>query len=272
MRLAWITDPHFNDVPEERWEPWIDEVSEHGVDGIVISGDISEGDDVVPQLDRIARSLAVPISFVLGNHDFYRNSIAATRQQVIAASRESDQLQYLTDASPMKVARQTYLVGEDGWCDATIGDYENSTIRLKDFEQIEDFRDGDQAEWKQQLQELGAESAARLRQKLSDLPPKAKAVLVVTHVPPFRDACWYEGRTTDDNWAPFFVCGQVGRVLREVSLSRPACQFRVLCGHTHHRGVAKLTPNLIVHTGGSAHGEPGIEGLVSIGAGKIEIS
>ena len=88
MRLAWITDPHLNHVAEECWQRWIDEVTGHGVDGIVITGDISEGDDVVPQLQRLARSLPTPIYFVLGNHDFYQSSIANTRQQVIEAARE----------------------------------------------------------------------------------------------------------------------------------------------------------------------------------------
>jgi Icc protein len=271
VRLAWITDPHLNHVPSERWQRWVDEVTAHGVDGIVITGDISEGDDVVPQLQRLARSLPMPIYFVLGNHDFYQSSIAATRQHVIAASREDRSLHYLTDTPPMQLAERAYLVGEDGWCDATEGDYEGSTIRLNDFSLIDDFRSGEESRWKQQLHDLGAESAERLGRKLEGLPGDARQVLVITHVPPYRDACWYEGKTTDDNWAPFFVCGQVGRALREASQSRPQCQFRVLCGHTHHRGIANMAPNLIVHTGAAQYGQPAIEGLVSIEREAMEI-
>lgn len=271
MRLAWITDPHLNHVSGERWQQWIDQIAAHGVDGIVITGDISEGDDVVPQLQRVAQSLSPPIYFVLGNHDFYQSSIAATRQRVIAASREHSSLHYLTDAAPIQLAEGAYLIGEDGWCDATEGDYEGSTIRLNDFALIDDFRDGDASRWKGQLQGLGAESAERLSAKLAELPSDAHQALILTHVPPYRDACWYQGKTTDDNWAPFFVCGQLGRALRAASQARPQCHFRVLCGHTHHRGVAQIAANLTVHTGAAEYGQPGIEGMVTIDSSTIEV-
>ena len=50
------------------------------------------------------------------------------------------------------------------------------------------------------------------------LPDDTRSVIVLTHVPPFREACWYQGHTTDDHWAPFFVCGEVG----QACLLRPA--------------------------------------------------
>jgi Icc protein len=271
VRLVWTTDPHLNHVPVQQWERWVTLIASHGADGILISGDISEGDDVVFQLHRIAQSLDVPIYFVLGNHDFYQSSIGATRQSVIHAGRENPQLHYLTDSSAIELADGTYLVGEDGWGDAIEGNYEGSPIRLNDFPLIEDFSSTDPTLWKQQLHDLGAESAERLSAKLNDLPTDARNVLVITHVPPYRDACWYQGKTTDDDWAPFFVCGQVGRALRRASESRPQCQFKVLCGHTHHAGVANIAPNLVVHTGAADYGNPDVEGLVTIAGDAILI-
>ncbi len=153
-----------------------------------------------------------------------------------------------------------------------MGDYERSTIRLNDFALIEDFQHGDPAAWKQQLRDLGNISAERLAAKLKALPRDTQHVLVVTHVPPFREACWYQGYTTDDNWAPFFVCGQVGRQLRHASDTRPECHFTVLCGHTHHAGVANITPNLVVHTGAAEYGRPDIEGLISVAVDGIHIA
>jgi predicted phosphohydrolase len=262
--VVWTTDPHLNHVRETPRERWISEIASHGADGIVISGDISEGDDVVFQLQRIAQSSSVPVYFVLGNHDFYGRSISETRQDVIRASRDSRLLHYLTDLSPIGLAENVFLVGEDGWGDATEGDYEGSTIRLNDFPLIDDFRRARPEGWKQQLQLLGAQSAERLRVKLDALPEDARAVLVITHVPPFRDACWYQGKTTDDNWAPFFVCGQIGRVLQRAGQSRPACQFTVLCGHAHNAGTAQMAANLVVHTGAAQYGYPAINGLVHV--------
>ena len=162
-----------------------------------------------------------------------------------------------TDLSALAVSAGTYLVGEDGWADGTVGNYEESTIHLNDFERIGDFKACGQFAWKQKLNDLGRESAKRLRAKLDQLPADTHQVLVLTHAPPFREACWYEGKTTDDNWAPFFVAGQVGNVLLEFSSLRPDLQSdRTVRSHTHHAGIAEMAANLQVHTGAAIPGHP----------------
>ena len=274
MRLAWTTDIHLNHVPSLIRERFLGLVAAQDCDGIVISGDIAESADVVRHLQVLADTVTVPVFFVLGNHDFYGSSIGATVQKVIRACRENDRLRYLTDmpAVPLDTfGRQdrTYLVGEDGWGDATEGDFEQSYVRLNDFVQIRDFCESEPTTWKQTLEHLGARSADRLAAKLRAIPEDAQQILVVTHVPPFREACWYEGRTTDDHWAPFFVCGQVGRVLRDISQSRPQCNYSVLCGHTHHSGIARLEPNLTVFTGSACYGKPEIVTILNVTASDI---
>jgi len=272
VRLVWITDPHLNHVSDSNREAWFQQIASHGHDGVVISGDISEGDGVVLHLNSIADRLSVPIYFVLGNHDFYNRAIGQTRQSVVYACREQSQLVYLTECPPIDLGNDQYLVGEDGWGDATVGDYENSIVRLNDFRLIEDFASADASGWKQQLQELGQESAARLKSKLDQVPETAREVLVVTHVPPFRESCWYEGRTTDDHWAPFFVCGQIGSVLIQAAKNAPKCRFTVLCGHTHHPGYATIAPNLVVYSGAAEYGKPGIEGMIDLRGDRMDVS
>ena len=274
MRLAWTTDIHLNHVPASLRERWLGLVARQNCDGIVISGDIGESIDVVRYLRLVADAVSVPVYFVLGNHDFYGGSIGVTVQEVVRACREDDRLRYLTDLSAVPLSssglrESAYLVGEDGWGDATEGNFERSHVRLNDFVQIRDFCQTRRETWKQRLEDLGAASAERLAAKLLAIPIDAKQVLVVTHVPPFCEACWYEGRITDDHWAPFFVCGQVGRVLRDISRSRPTCNYSVLCGHTHHGGVADIEPNLTVYTGSACYGKPDIEAIVNISAGAV---
>ena len=269
-RLAWVTDPHLNHVSLKAWERWIDAVAAVDAEAIIITGDISEADDVAFQLDRIANELAKPIYFVLGNHDFYRSSIGRTRRRVIEAARDDPRLTYLTDTGPLAFPEGVYLIGEDGWGDATVGDFENSIVRLNDFAMIEDFAGGDPGRWKEQLIELGDQSAGRLAAKIDSLPDNARSVLIATHVPPFRESCWYEGKTTDDNWAPFFVCGRVGDALDRASQQNPARRFTVLCGHTHNKGIANLRDNLIVYTGAAQYGSPELEGVIELD-GDIEV-
>ncbi len=272
MILVWATDPHLDHVGVEAWQTWIDRIVSESPGALLITGDISEGDDVVVQLRRIAVALNFPVYFVLGNHDFYHNSIARTRRHVINACREDRRLNYLTDCGAMELADGIFLVGEDGWGDATVGDFDASPIRLNDFALIEDFSMLPKECWKDQLGNLGRESAQRLESKLNSLPDRAIEAVVLTHVPPFREACWYEGHTTDDLWAPFFVCGEVGKVLGAFCDARPNVNVSVLCGHTHHDGVVRVADNLVVHTGAATYGRPDIEAIIAIENAIIRIA
>ncbi len=263
-RLVWITDPHLNHVPVQAWDRFLDSVNTLSPEALLITGDISEGEDVAFQLNRIAEAFAVPVYFVLGNHDFYHSSIADTRRRVTDAAADNPLLHYLTDLGPIQLSENSYLVGEDGWGDATEGNYEGSPVRLNDFARIEDFYLRDPAQWKAILSGLGSAAARRVAAKLADVPQEAKHILVATHVPPYCEACWYEGRTTDENWAPFFVCGEVGKTLRSFSQDRPYQQMTVVCGHTHHAGIAKITENQIVYTGAADYGSPRAEGTITV--------
>ncbi len=69
------------------------------------------------------------------------------------------------------------------------------------------------------------------------------------HIPPFREAAWYRGRPSNDDFLPFFSCEAVGDVLLETARSHPKCNFLVLCGHTHGGGEIEVAENLRVLTG-----------------------
>jgi 3',5'-cyclic-AMP phosphodiesterase len=255
MRLAWITDPHLNHCALSAWELLARHVRASGCDAVVVSGDISEGEDVVFQLHRMADAFAVPIYFVLGNHDFYHSSLERTVRAVRAAVAKDPRLHYLTDLPAIPLGPGIAMLGEDGWGDGSAGDYERSPVRLNDFQLIDDFHLTAPALWRQTL-------AVRLSGKLERTARDYSHILVVTHVPPFREACWYKGRTTDDWWAPFFVCGQCGDVLRQAAAKRKEVKLEVICGHTHSGGVAQLADNLIVTTAGATYGHPEIAAII----------
>jgi hypothetical protein len=89
-------------------------------------------------------------------------------------------------------------------------------------------------------------------------------VIVLTHVPPFRESCWYQGHVSNDEWLPFFACQAVGDALREIMTSRPHCRLTVYCGHTHNSGTAQVLPNLLVFTGAAEYGVPALSGVLEI--------
>ena len=81
-------------------------------------------------------------------------------------------------------------------------------------------------------------------------------VVLLTHVPPFREACWHLGRTSDDDWLPFFTCHAVGEVIRDCLRQHPERRLTVLCGHTHSAGNCRPAENLEVFTGSAEYGSP----------------
>lgn len=271
MRIAWITDPHLNHCSLPAWDRLVAQVDASGCDAVVISGDISEGEDVVFQLRRMADAFAVPIHFVLGNHDFYHSSWQRTVQAVREATRRDPRLHYLSDRPPWTLPGGAALIGVDGWGDASEGDYAGSTVRLNDFRLIEDFQAADPAQWQAMLLAWGRRSAERLQTQLLAALASHDQLLVVTHVPPFRQACWYQGQTTDDNWAPFFVSGQCGQVLQAAAQQHPTARLQVLCGHTHHGGVAQMSENLTVTTAGAEYGEPAVAAVICCTASGLVI-
>jgi hypothetical protein len=202
--------------------------------------------------------------FVLGNHDFYRGSISGVREKMQALCAACPNLHWLPDAGVVPLTETTCLVGHDGWGDGRLGDYWDSQIELNDWELIEDFtRLGKQARFAK-LNELGDEAAEHLRKILPNALDGYRNVIVVTHVPPFHDACWHDGRISDDFWLPHFTCKAVGDVLVEAMRAHPDNQMTVYCGHTHGAGEAEILPNQRVSTGGAVYGNPEVQRVIEV--------
>ena len=88
--------------------------------------------------------------------------------------------------------------------------------------------------------------------------------MVLTHVPPFREACWHEGQLSCDNWSPHFTCKATGDVLVDVMTAHPDQTMTVLCGHTHSAGYAQILENLEVFTGDAVYGHPKIQQVLDV--------
>jgi hypothetical protein len=158
----------------------------------------------------------------------------------------------------------TCLVGHDGWGDGRCGDYWGLRVALNDWRLIGEFLGLDDHERLKKLNELGDEAAAHFRSVLPSALAEFEHVVVLTHVPPFREACWHRGQISDDDWLPHFTCKAAGDVLRQAMAARPERRMTVLCGHTHSAGQARVLPNLEVLTGGAAYGEPAVQRILEV--------
>jgi hypothetical protein len=256
MKLAWLTDPHLNFIgPSE-----IDALAQSlrgRADAALITGDIGEADSFAGLLSRFAASAELPLWFVLGNHDAYRGSLSGMR----AAARTVPG--WLPLLKPIPIGEGTVLVGHDGWYDARLGDPEGSPVQLNDFYLIKELAGLSRAALLTACRRLGDQAALEVdRQFTGAIATGARTIVFATHVPPWAEACWHEGKISDAAWLPWFTCLAIGQVLDRTAAAHPEIAFLVLCGHTHGAGRARRAANLEVVTGGATYGAPAIAGLI----------
>ena len=105
-------------------------------------------------------------------------------------------------------------------------------VMMYDYQLIEELADlSKEARWLR-LKQLGDEAAAHIRRVLPPALERYQHVFVLTHVPPWREACWYQGQISNDEWLPHFTCLAMGEAIESVAREYPDRQLTVLCGHT----------------------------------------
>jgi 3',5'-cyclic AMP phosphodiesterase CpdA len=264
MKLAWATDVHLNFLSDEAVDAFACSVAAAGPDAVLLTGDIAEAPTVEGYLRVLEQRLRRPIYFVLGNHDFYRGSVASVRRRMAELTRSSEWLRWMPAAGIVELTPDTGLVGHDGWGDGRLGSGIASPVMLNDFVFIEELAWLDPPERFRRLALLGDEAAAHFRNVLPEALDRFPHVLALTHVPPFREACLYEGRVSADDFLPHFACRAVGEALHEAMLARPDRDLTVLCGHTHSDGVVEVLPNLRVRVGAARYGSPALQPEVAV--------
>jgi hypothetical protein len=168
------------------------------------------------------------------------------------------------------------LVGSEGWYDARYGN-EKSPLQLTDFRSIQDLfeaLDDGHARFLSCIRARADFLAKGLEARILEaLSAEVSAIVVATHIPPFVEACFYEGKTADRTWAPFFTSRATGAVLESVAARHRDIQFTVLCGHTHGQGSYHVTENLSVYSGHAAYGYPTVCGVVAFdgASGRIDV-
>ncbi len=263
-RLAWLTDVHLNFLGEDALESFLDEVRQARADAILLGGDIGEADSVVDYLARLDDAWDPPIYFVLGNHDFYRGSIQLVRQRASQLCKSRPKLHYLTTSRCFTLGPDVALVGHDGWADARVGNYERSVVMMTDYKLIAELAPFNKQQRQQALMALGDEAAEHIRQVLPTALANHQRVILLTHVPPLREACWYDGQISDDQWSPHFTCQAMGEAILDIMHDHADRELTVLCGHTHSPGRCQPLPNTEILTGGAEYGFPVVQRVLEV--------
>lgn len=274
--ISWAADIHCDQVGEKAVENFVDKVREQNPSVLLLAGDIDLGKEnpvreplnqivsangLIKTVEKIRASVGCPVYFICGNHDFYYSSFTQVRQAANELGQRVDGLHYIHETEGIELEKDTVLVGHDGWADSRSGKFYESELVLSDFFLIEDIKveraqDITKLETKAKLEALGDASAAYAKKVLPRLLTKYKKVIFLTHVPPFRDASWHEGKLSDDGDAPFLVNQALGESLVDVMKEHPDNELLVFCGHTHCRTTYQAQHNLTVLTAGAEYGAP----------------
>jgi predicted phosphohydrolase len=252
VRATWLTDIHLNFMRPLALQAFYDRVRREQPQVLLVTGDIGEADSVARFIDELAA--IAPVYFVLGNHDYYRSSIATVRA---AMQRLDDRATWLPAHDPLRLTPRVVMLGVDGWGDARCGDVA-ARVQLSDWDLIDDFKRArtDREARIAVLQRLGANEGRALRDQLARAPDSPE-LLVLTHVPPFPEACIYDGAQSEPGYLPWFTCITTGEVLLAHARSHPHTRITVLCGHSHGAGTFSAAPNLEIRTGGWPRGVEG---------------
>jgi len=287
-RIAWTNDIHLNFLEDKDVVKFLKSMEKQDFDYLLIAGDIGQANNLRKYLFFIGEIITKPVFFVLGNHDFYYGSISRISWEVEKWVLDYNNLFYLGmgfdfDLSEKgstremisrhlksirphiyKLSDKTGLVGHGCWADGRIGDYFKSDVILNDYMLIGEYVGLNKNDRFKFMNRLGDMSADYFRKHLPAALSKFDEVIVLTHVPPFKEATWHEGKISDNGYLPHFSSKAVGDSLVEIMEKHPDKKITVLCGHTHGGGECKVGDNINVITGSAVYGEPKITGFLEV--------
>jgi predicted phosphodiesterase len=260
--ILWITDAHLDHLSEIGVDAWFEKLGKTEADMLLLGGDTANSRVFARMLGRIEETFPGTVALVAGNHDYYHTSISSFRAELTWLKMTGVIVfEPGCQSEPLQLAESVYLCGSGGWGDASAGCADAARMELNDEHLIAELRTGNLTS---RLRELGQESAKHLHEQLAVVPEGASCVVVLTHVPPWPEAAWHEGRNSDAFALPRFCWQAGGNVISQAAERMPQTQFIVLCGHTHSDGIWKKG-NITCHTAGSAYGRINHSGMIALG-------
>lgn len=269
-RYSWLTDVHFDyftpDLEDRVIVKTTKKCLEQNVDGIIVTGDITVGPKLVKTLSIMDHTAQIPILFVLGNHDTWFSSFDATRKQMTELSSISPYLKYVSVTDYVPLTQGACLVGHDGCYDGYVGDPLMSRFFVNDWENTHDYKQvggmanrGAIVSVARSQARLAAEHVA---QSIKRATRYYRSIYVITHVPPFVEACKFGPGPVESDAAPWYCDVTMGTMLRRAADAYKGITFTVLCGHSHTGCTYRVSDNMVCIVGQAEYGTPRPQDLV----------
>lgn len=268
MKLAWITDIHLNFLEQDSRKLFYQSLLDSDASGFLLSGDIADATTVSSILVEMAEYVRQPIYFVLGNHDYYHGSVTSVRREIMDLCRNYSLLHWLSEGNGIQTSSGCAIVGADCWADGRYGNYASSRVVLNDSTAIEELYQASVLGRRQLLdsmQKLADADAAQLKRNLDSVVGSSpERVVIVVHVPPFRENCTYQGKISSDDFLPFFSSKATGEIILKMARQYSKVDFQVVCGHTHSSSLYQPLQNLTVKSGAAEYHKPTIQEVIEV--------
>jgi predicted MPP superfamily phosphohydrolase len=257
ISVVWGSDLHLNFCGDPQVEEFVRQTGSLTPDIIILTGDIAESQTLEEYLNLFEALPSSKTFFVLGNHDFYESSYHEVCANISLFNMCSKNAKWLTLEGVVKLSDDVALIGNDGWYDGRNGNYFGSNVELADFYYIREFKKSRGKEFRLRvMQGLADRYREDTKRDLQNaLAAGFKNIIFATHVPPYAEAAWHMGASSNPDWQPFFS-NRMGDDLNDIMDEHPECKLHVLCGHSHSSGRYQPRPNIIVDTAAAKYSSP----------------
>jgi predicted MPP superfamily phosphohydrolase len=265
QKLLFYTDTHMDRVMLWSLLNFFRHVRKENPHGIFLTGDISNGKMLCYHLKLMAQYIKCPIYFILGNHDIHRTSFSTQYENIIKLCEEFPNLIWISNIDHIKLNEEVYIIGDDGWYDAKLGDPKWLKFTT-DWLLIEEFRKMSSMEERiEAFRERAAKSCKIIAKKLEKVLKNtdAKTIYILTHCPPWKEATRDEGTILEKFYLPYNINLGLGKVIEKIMEDHKKRNVIVCCGHTHTPEFIRVARNISCQVGAA--------GIKTINSQKIYV-
>lgn len=211
QKILWVTDTHFT-LRDRSINHFVELASSSKYSNVFITGDIAN-DGILGILHLIEKKISKPIYFVLGNsdHNYYQEILNV--QKSIKQNFEKSKFLHYLDNKIIFLDEKYALIGFDGFANTWVANEYSQFHKL-----IESLK-------------VNIEHSIKM---------DSKKIIILTHVPPFKESCWYRGKVSSGKQAEQYYCSALGNLLLDLSKKNKKIKFIVFSGHTHHVSAEKF--------------------------------